>query len=84
MVRYLAVLVLIFGFGIAQQKTNFDNCREMNKVYPNGVGKVGATDNTSTGRPVTTFIRNTALYNAIIRNNANLDRDDDGIACERR
>lgn len=56
----------------------------MNRVYPNGVGKVGAKDSTSTGRPVTAFIRNTALYNSIVRNNANLDRDKDGIACERR
>lgn len=84
MARLFLAMALACGLGTAQQPTKFDNCREMNRVYPNGVGKVGAKDSTSTGRPVTAFIRNTALYNSIVRNNANLDRDKDGIACERR
>jgi hypothetical protein len=50
----------------------------MHKVYPHGVGKRGAHDHTS-GRPVTNFFRNNRLYAA----NTSLDRDRDGIACEK-
>ncbi len=57
----------------------FANCTELNKVYPNGVGKPGAVDQTS-GTPVTTFTRDAALYQA----NSGSDRDGDGIACEKK
>lgn len=73
---------LLSTLGVAQQ-TKFRNCSEMNRVYPHGVGRVGAKDKTS-GTPVTTFARNNALYDAIFRNRPSLDRDRDGIACERR
>lgn len=58
---------------------DYKNCTELNKSYPNGVGLPGAVDSTS-GKRVTTFTRDTALYNA----NARHDRDNDGIACEKR
>ena len=58
----------------------YRNCRLLNQRYPHGVGKPGARDHVS-GRtkPVTTFYRNVALYNA----NRARDRDKDGIACEK-
>lgn len=56
----------------------FTNCTELNAVYPHGVGKTGATDQTS-GKPVTTFTVDDALYDA----NKGSDRDGDGIACEK-
>jgi hypothetical protein len=49
-----------------------------NRRYPHGVGKVGARDHTS-GTPVTNFKRSNTLY----RQNAHLDRDKDGMACEK-
>lgn len=61
----------------------------LNKVYSHGVGKSGATDRT-TSRPVTNFTRSTTVYNHNNgpRNQAtgdyDLDRDNDGVACERR
>lgn len=60
----------------------FANCTQMHKVYPHGVGKVGARDKGTSKnfKPVTTFKRDTALYKA----NAKSDRDKDGIACEKR
>jgi hypothetical protein len=60
----------------------FKNCTAMNKVYKHGVGKKGARDHTS-GKKVTTFKQNTALYKKIIRYRSGLDRDKDGIACEK-
>jgi hypothetical protein len=58
------------------------NCTHVNKRYPHGVGKVGARDKTS-GTPVTTFKRSTFLYRTAMRYNRGLDRDKDGIACEK-
>ena len=49
---------------------------------PIGVGKVGARDKTS-GEPVTTFRRSTRLYRIAMSYNRGLDRDKDGIACEK-
>jgi Excalibur calcium-binding domain len=58
------------------------NCTHVNKRYPHGVGKVGARDKTS-GTPVTNFKHSTPLYRTAIRSNRGLDRDKDGIACEK-
>jgi hypothetical protein len=58
------------------------NCTQVNKKYPHGVGKLGAHDKTS-GVPVTTFKRSTRLYRIAMSYNRGLDRDKDGIACEK-
>lgn len=60
-----------------------DNCTNLNKKWPHGVGRKGARDKTS-GTPVTNFYRNTKAYNAAEGHNGTLDRDNDGIACEKR
>ncbi|MGL4742847.1 MAG: excalibur calcium-binding domain-containing protein [Dermatophilaceae bacterium] len=59
------------------------NCTAVNKKYPHGVGKKTARDRTS-GRPVATFTRSDARYAEAMRANKGLDRDKDGIACEKR
>lgn len=58
------------------------NCTAVNKRLPHGVGRATAHDHTS-GRPVTSFRHDTALYNTAMRANSRLDGDKDGIACER-
>jgi hypothetical protein len=58
------------------------NCTHVNQRYPHGVGKVGAHDETS-GTPVTNLKRSTFLYRTAMRYNRGLDRDKDGIACEK-
>lgn len=59
----------------------FANCQEWVQVYPNGVGRPGATD-TSKGTPKkhpnTSFERNAEVYQA----NLPRDGDGDGVACE--
>lgn len=57
----------------------YGNCKALNADYPHGVGKPGAVDSTSK-TPVTTFTVDADLYQA---NASKLDRDDDGIACEK-
>jgi Excalibur calcium-binding domain len=59
------------------------NCKAVNARFPQGVGRVGAHDKTS-GEPVTTFRRSNRLYREATRYHPGLDRDKDGIACEKR
>jgi hypothetical protein len=73
------VFALVFASsGAAKTPRKFRNCAALNTVYPHGVGRVGARDHTSGTPPVTTFKRNTALYQV----NKGRDGDKDGVACE--
>ena len=58
------------------------NCTVVNKRYPHGIGKAHAHDKTS-GTPVTNFKRDTKRYERAMHYNRALDRDRDGIACEK-
>jgi hypothetical protein len=63
----------------------YKNCTALHKHYKHGVGRKGAQDKVKgNSRPVTTFKRSTKIYKAAIRANKRLDRDKDGIACEKR
>ncbi len=62
----------------AASKT-YRNCTALNKVYPHGVGRVGARDKTSG-----TLVRNFKRSNLLYRQNKGSDRDKDGIACEKK
>ncbi|MEV6343022.1 excalibur calcium-binding domain-containing protein [Actinoplanes sp. NPDC051851] len=73
-------LVAVAGPADAAVKT-FKNCTALNKTYKHGVGKKGAKDKVrGSTKPVTNFHVNTKLYNA----NKKMDRDKDGVACEKR
>ena len=59
----------------------FSNCTAMQKTYKHGVGKKGAKDKVrSDTKPVTNF----KVSNAIYTKYKGMDRDKDGIACEKR
>jgi hypothetical protein len=60
----------------------YKNCTNLNKRFPHGVGRLRARDKTS-GTPVTNFRRSTRIYNIAMGYNRGLDRDKDGIACEK-
>jgi hypothetical protein len=63
----------------------YKNCTNYNKRYPHGVGRLRARDRTRGGTPpVTTFRRSTRIYNIAMSYNRGLDRDKDGVACEKR
>ena len=68
---------------------SYRNCRALNRDYPHGVGRKGARDKTSSGKPVTRFKTSTKLYaynDGRGRRHSperDLDRDNDGIACEK-
>lgn len=67
----------------ARVPAKWKNCTTVNKRLPHGVGRANARDKTS-GTPVTNFKRSTKLYNEAVRANKGLDRDKDGIACEKK
>ena len=77
----LAIAGIAFA-GTSVAPTLYKNCTNLNKKYPHGLGKVGARDHTS-GTPVTNFRRSTKLYKVAMSYNRGLDRDKDGIACEK-
>ncbi len=59
----------------------YPNCKALNAKYPHGVARKGAKDHVSgSSKPVTGFAVNNVVYTA----NKNLDRDKDGVACEKR
>ena len=59
----------------------YANCTALHNVYKHGVAKKGGRDKvTGKSKPVTTFTVSTATYNL----NTALDRDKDGVACEKR
>jgi hypothetical protein len=78
----LCACALAVGTAAAAAPPLFKNCTNLNKRYPHGVGKVGARDRTS-GDPVTNFKRSNRLYRLAMSYNRGLDRDKDGIACEK-
>lgn len=60
----------------------FKNCKALNKVYKGGVAKAGVKYNKVSGKNRAFKVKpksSTALYKA----NKKLDRDKDGIACEK-
>lgn len=66
----------------AVKPQKYANCAALNKVYQHGVGKPGARDKVAAGaKPVTTFTKSLKIYKLQSRG---LDRDKDGIACEKR
>ncbi|MBS2936597.1 excalibur calcium-binding domain-containing protein [Nocardioides sp. J2M5] len=77
-----APLLVLVTPAEAAVPAQWQNCTVVNNRLPHGVGRANARDRTS-GTPVTNFRRDTALYNTAMRANRGLDRDGDGIACEK-
>jgi Excalibur calcium-binding domain len=64
--------------GATASPKSYKKCKALNGVYPHGVGRRGGKDKTA-GKPVTNFTANNKVYSL----NRRLDRDKDGIACEK-
>jgi hypothetical protein len=84
-VALLVTIALALGASTAQAAAPllYKNCTNFNKKYPHGVGRLGARDKTKSGDPVTNFRRSTLIYKTAMRWNDDLDRDNDGVACEK-
>jgi hypothetical protein len=78
----LALSTLAVATPVSAHTTGIhDNCTELHKKWPHGVGTAKAVDRTS-GKRVTSFYRNTQAYWAAENHNGTLDADNDRIACE--
>lgn len=86
----------IFGTTLTTTSSNeveaasvYSSCKSFNKKYPSGVRKSANTKNKVQKRngsvtyQVSRATVSAKVYNAAIKNNSDLDRDKDGIACEK-
>ena len=83
------------GLSAAKLRAKYSSCKKLNADYPNGVGFSANVEDKVVGStpPVTTFVVDEALYLALWAASARrtasnpygglLDRDKDGIACEK-
>ena len=82
-VRSLAFVAAAFAISAgpadAAKPKKFHNCAAMNRVYPHGVAKNFKTLKTADGFTARPFV-SASLYAA---NPKTLDRDHDGVMCER-
>jgi len=80
MKRSFAVVAILASL-VVQSSCQFPNCAALNGPHPHGIGRPGAVDKTARGAaPVTNFTVDAVQYN---ENASKLDRDKDGIACEK-
>ncbi len=64
---------------------HFSNCTQLHKKFKHGVGKSNAKDKVrGSTKPVKTFKKSTKIYKSVVAFNRDLDRDRDGVACEKR
>ena len=78
----LAAGLLVASPAEADIPKKYQNCTNLQKIYPHGVGRRDAVDQTS-GTPVTTFKKSNKIYKEANQANGRLDGDDDRIACEK-
>ena len=64
----------------APKAQKYANCKALNNVYPHGVGRTKTVKDKTSGKRVTNFKVNKAVYDL----NKGRDRDKDKIACEKR
>jgi hypothetical protein len=77
--------LLVVQAPMALAAPNYSNCTTLQQSYPHGIGRANARDVVrGTSRPVTTWVKDTAGYDRAVAANRDLDRDRDGVACERR
>jgi hypothetical protein len=82
LVGIVAATTAVANASLATIPAKWKNCTAVNQHYPHGVGRNNAHDHTS-GVPVTNFKHSTRLYKIAMHYNKGLDRDRDGIACEK-
>ncbi len=81
----LAVSVGSVGVAPAALAVSYANCTALQQTYAHGVGKATATDKVrGTTKPVTTWKKDTKAYQKAVAARPDLDRDRDGVACEKK
>ena len=70
------------GAASARMPPLYRSCAALNAKYPHGLGKTTAKDR-SAGAPVRNFFKSDRFFKIAMSYNRGLDRDHDGIACEK-
>ena len=89
MKKFSGILVFVLVASLATPANaatvKYKNCKALNKVHTSGVAKPGAQDTKKVkGKKVTVTTSGVPTYDAALyKKNKKLDRDKDGIACER-
>ena len=88
LISLLASAFLLISFNanaFAADTQKFKNCSALNKEYPGGISRSGATDMTKKkGKLVPASPKKSPVVDdAIYQANSKLDRDKDGVACEK-
>lgn len=76
---------LVGGVAVPMRASGiYKNCTALNQKYQHGLGKTHAKDKVrGNSLPVKNFKKSTSLYNKAMSHNRGLDRDHDGVACEK-
>ena len=79
------LLTGISGTAFAADTKKFKNCSALNKEYPGGISRSGAIDMTKKkGKVVPASPKKSPVVDdAIYEANRKLDKDKDGVACEK-
>ncbi|GAA0585351.1 excalibur calcium-binding domain-containing protein [Paractinoplanes ferrugineus] len=83
----VAALTAVGLFGLSApaqalpKAVKYKNCTALNKVYKHGVAKKGGKDKV---KGATKPVKNFTVYTAAYNKNPTLDRDKDGVACEKK
>ena len=83
------ILVFVLAASLATPvnaaSVKYKNCKALNKVHASGVAKPGAQDTKKVkGKKVAVTTNGVPTYDAALyKKNKGLDRDKDGIACEK-
>jgi hypothetical protein len=89
MKRFSGIFVFVMAIAIASPANaatvKYKNCKALNKVHPSGVAKPGAIDTKKVkGKKVPVTKTGTPTFSAALyKKNKGLDRDKDGVACEK-
>lgn len=89
MKKFSGILVFVLAASISTPANaatvKFKNCKELNKVHASGVAKPGAQDTKKVkGKKEAVTTSGVPTYDAALyKKNKGLDRDKDGIACEK-
>jgi hypothetical protein len=84
-----AIVVVLVAFGFAGEASakvppRYRNCAALNAQYPHGLGLTTARDKTTGTPPVRNFFKSNRFFRLAMSYNRGLDRDHDGIACEKQ
>ena len=79
------LLVATLSVPASAAPVKYKNCKALNKVHPSGVAKPGSQDTKKVkGKNVAVTTSGVPTYDAALyKKNKGLDRDKDGIACEK-